>query len=63
MSTVQDELMHYGVLGMKWGKRNSSNTTKQKKVRTPEEQAKHKVRVALGKEIVADLLGAGGGVS
>ena len=26
MSTVQDELMHYGVLGMKWGHRKSENS-------------------------------------
>ena len=27
MSTVQDELMHYGVLGMKWGQRKTETST------------------------------------
>ena len=58
---AQNELSHYGVLGMKWGKSKNSNSTKQRKERTHEEQTKHKVRVAMGKEIVADLFGAGVG--
>lgn len=61
----QNELSHYGVLGMKWGKSNKQSTgnsnsvVKKKKERTPEEQEKHKVNVKLGKEITASLLAGG----
>ena len=39
MMTVQDELMHFGVLGMKWGKSNKSVGNQSQKISKYEKKA------------------------
>lgn len=49
--TYDDYLMHYGVKGMKWGKRKNRSSSEKKPERSPEEQEARKARrkkIAIG---------------
>lgn len=59
MSDVEDFLAHYGVPGMKWGKRKSQAVSGNRRKRTPEEKRALAKKVAIGTGTLLAVAGAG----